>query len=248
MDRTMSTYDEEQYFVHNPKEVMQILTELMKQKAPIKVSFNYGVDECYTTIIGIDVKRQVIHLDIGCDEAFNRRLLASNQVFFSKEDGIKIKWSSTHISEDTLKDGKAVEIQAPDNMIRLQRRDSFHFPTPSVNPIHCVIPLPEERGTLQLSLVDVSLGGIGAITAHPLDPAVEIGAHFENCKISFPDVGETNLTLQVRNILEIATKHDVIKHRIGFQYIAPSRGNEGLINRYITILERQLIALANRAR
>ncbi|MEQ1602503.1 MAG: flagellar brake protein [Methylophilaceae bacterium] len=248
MEHATHTHDEEQYFVHSPKEVMQILTELMKQKVTLRVSFNHGLDEYFTTVIGTDVQNHAIYLDIGRDEAFNRRLLASQHVLFSKDDGIKIKWVSTQVSEVALKDGQAIAIEIPQNLIRLQRRDSFHFPTPSVNPAPCVIPLPEERGNLVLALLDVSLGGIGTIGACPLDPAIVIGANFDSCKINFPEVGETNLTLQVRNITQIITKNDVIKCRIGFQFIAPSRGNEGLINRYVSILERQTIALANRAR
>jgi hypothetical protein len=39
-------------------------------------------------------------------------------------------------------------------------------------------------------------------------------------------------------------KDGSIKNRIGFQYIEPSRGNEGLISRYTYNLERLLMALA----
>ncbi|MDO9393917.1 MAG: flagellar brake protein, partial [Methylotenera sp.] len=57
--------------------------------------------------------------------------------------------------------------------------------------------------------------------------------------------GETSLTLQVRNITKVTLKDGVIKHRIGLQFIAPSRGNEGLINRYTYNLERQVMAVAS---
>jgi len=250
MEHVLETVDEEQYLVRNPKEVMQILNDLAKQKASIKVLFNHGADVYLTTVIAVDVKTQVIHLDIGRDEEFNRRLLASHHVSFFKEDGVKIKWTSSHVSEVSLKDGKAIKIALPKDMIRLQRREFYRFATPIANPVLCRIPLPddsnpEEDREVELALLDVSLGGVGAIAADPLDPAFVIGADLNHCKIGFPDVGVTNLTLRVRNITSIQTKDGVTRQRIGFQFIEPSRGNEGLIHRYVYILERQAIALAH---
>ena len=135
--------------------------------------------------------------------------------------------------------------------MRLQRREFFRLATPIVNPVSCLIPIcdeanPDAHRAIELTLVDVSLGGIGGVAENLLDELLVIGASFNKCKINFPEVGETSLTLQVRNITQINIKDGVIKHRIGFQFIAPSRGNEGLINRYTYNLERQAMALANK--
>ena len=250
MDQVLQAVDEEQYLVRNPKEVMQILNDLAKQKASIKVSFNHGTDVYLTTVIAVDVKSQVVHLDIGRDEEFNRRLFSSHHIAFFKEDGVKIKWTSSSVSEVSLRDGKAIKITLPKDMIRLQRREYYRFATPIANPVLCRIPLadessPEEDKEIELILLDVSLGGVGAIVAEPLDSAFVIGADLQHCKISFPDVGITNLTLRVRNIASMQTKDGVAKQRVGFQFIEPSRGNEGLIHRYVYFLERQAIALAH---
>jgi c-di-GMP-binding flagellar brake protein YcgR len=251
MEHTTFYHNEEQYIVHHPKEVMQILNDLIKHKAMLKVSFNHGVDDYLTNIISIDPKVGVVYLDVGVDEEFNRRLFASSHVVFLKEDGVKIKWTSTQVTEVSLKDGKAIKIALPRDLIRLQRRDFYRFAAPFVNPVICRIPVPdvlepEVESILELTLVDVSLGGISAFVSAPLNPALVIGQALSGCKIGFPDVGETNLTLMVRNITEVHTKGMVTKYRIGFVYVEPSRGNEGLINRYVYILERQAIALAHR--
>lgn len=249
MEYRVYTPEEEQYIVHNPREVIQILTDLMKFKTTLKVSFNQGEDIYLTTVIAIDAKSHAVHLDIGRDEDFNRRLLASDHVIFSKDEGIEIKWTSRQISEVALRDGKAIRIALPQDLVRLQRREYFRFTTPIVNPVLCEIPLPSDAAdtekTLELVLHDVSLGGVAATMAGELDPAMVAGARFDHCKISFPDVGMTNLTLQVVYIIQLHTKDGTTKHRLGLQYIEPSRGNEGLINRYVFILERHAIAHAN---
>lgn len=249
MEHATHTYDEEQFIVQNEKEIIQILNDLAKHHEMLKVTFNH--DTCLTNVISVDAKNHVVYLDVGIDEAFNNRLLASRHVLFSKDDGIRIKWTSAQISLATLKDGKAIKIALPQKMMRLQRREFFRLATPIVNPVPCLIPISDEANpdadrVLELTLVDVSLGGIAVIAANPLDELLVIGANFDKCKISFPEVGETSLTLQVRNITPITMKDGAIKHRIGLQFISPSRGNEGLINRYTYNLERQAMAVASK--
>lgn len=243
--------EEEQYIVHHHKEIIQILNDLSKHHEMIKISFNHGNDECITNVISVDTQRHLVYFDIGIDEAFNRRLLASQTIIFSKDHGVRIKWASDHIAAVNLKDGRAMEIALPKQLIRLQRREFFRLATPIVNPVPCAIPISDATNldverTLDFTLVDVSLGGIGVIVNGQIDPLLVIGASFDKCKISFPNVGVTSLTLQVKNITEIPVRDGVVKHRIGFQFIAPSRGNEGLINSYTHHLERQAMAMSSK--
>jgi len=241
--------DEQRYIVHNLKEIIQILTDLSRRKVTLNVSFNDGNDVYLTTVIEVDTKNHAVHLDIGRDEAFNSRLLASQHVVFLKEDGVRIKWASKNLSVVTLKDGKAIKIALPQNLIRLQRREFFRIATPLANPVLCQIPMPNEtdpevKETLELALVDVSLGGIGLIASDPLHLALVGGVSFDGCKINFPDVGMASLTLQVQNVIPMTMKDGAMKYRIGLQYVEPSRGNEGLIHRYTFNLERLAMAIA----
>jgi c-di-GMP-binding flagellar brake protein YcgR len=249
MEDATHAYDEDQFIVQNQKQIIQILNELAKHHEMLKVSFSH--DTCLTNVISVDVHNHVVYLDIGIDDAFNDRLFASHQVVFSKDDGIKIRWTSTQLSVATLKDGKAIKIALPQKLMRLQRREFFRLATPIVNPVPCIIPIanednPDADRTLELTLIDVSLGGIGTVASNPLDELLVIGASFDKCRINFPEVGETNLTLQVRNITPITMKDGAIKSRVGLQFISPSRGNEGLINRYTYNLERQAMAVASK--
>jgi c-di-GMP-binding flagellar brake protein YcgR len=241
---------EEQYLVHNIKEVAQILKDLAKNNVMLKASFNEGNDVYLTTVIAVDDIKKCAYLDIGRDDAFNARLLDSDHVTFSKDDGVKIRWVSGSVSEVNLKDGRAIKIALPRKMLRLQRREFFRLVTPRMNPVPCQIPIVDEDDAdqeriLELTLTDISLGGIGAIAQDPLDKMLAEGASFERCKISFPDIGVTSLTLKVRYIVPIHLKDGTVKHRVGLQFIEPSRGNQGLIQRYTFALERAALALAN---
>lgn len=242
--------DEEQHIVHNVKEIIQILTDLAKQKVMLKAMFNDGNDIYLTTVISVDAKNHTVHLDIGRDDAFNVRLLASDHVVFSKDDGVRIKWISEKISEVILKDGRAIKISLPRELVRLQRREYFRLTTPRINPVPCQIPIadpeyPDQERVIEFTLVDISLGGIAVMSQEPLDVALVEGASFDRCKISFPDIGVTSLTLKVRNIIPVHIKDGATKYRVGFQFIDPSRGNQGLIQRYTFHLERIAIAQAS---
>jgi len=239
-----------QYVINNAKAISKILADLLKQKTTLKVSFNHSNDVYLTTIIALDTVNHLVFLDIGRDEAFNKRLVESHQVIFEKDDGIRIRWISTKVVAANMVDGKAIKIAQPQSMVRLQRRDYYRISTPIINPVLCRIPLsdpknPDEEKTLELTLVDISLGGVGVTAIGVLDPSFTTDATFSSCKMDFPDIGTTNLKLQVMSISTIPMKDGTIKLRIGLKYVDPSRDNEGLIQRYTNILERSAIAIAN---
>ena len=102
MEEAARANDEEQFIVQNQKQIIQILNDLAKHHEMLKVSFSH--DTCLTNVISVDVNNHVVYLDIGIDDAFNDRLLASNHVTFSKDDGIRLKWTSEQLTLATLKD------------------------------------------------------------------------------------------------------------------------------------------------
>ncbi|MFM9835485.1 MAG: flagellar brake protein [Methylophilaceae bacterium] len=247
----MNMSDEDRCTVSNPKEIGQVLDDLAKNKSMINVSFNQGQDQCLTTVIAVDREKNIAYLDIGIDEGFNKRLASSTEITFTKNEGVKVKWKCLGITITKLKDGHALKIKFPQSLVRLQRREFFRLKTPIVNPLICKIPLinpefPDDEKTLELTLQDVSLGGIGAFTVNPLPPQIEEGAIFDDCKIQFPDIGETLVSLCVRNIKQLNMHDRSIRYRLGLEFIQPSRGNQSLIQRYVFNLERDLITLTQR--
>jgi len=248
MPHTKLSADDRRYLVQNPKEVARILNDLAKRKATLNVSFNHGNDSFLTTVIAVDDAKNLAYFDLGRDETFNTRLMVSHDVKFNHNDGIETRWTSADLKPVTLKDGKAFYIALPRDLLRIQRREYHRLLTPATKPVICRIPTPHtadaasaEEAYLELPLADVSVGGIGTIASGSLDHLLSIGAEFNNCKIDFPNVGTTNLTLRVRWLKPLPMRDDSIKHRVGLEFINPSRGNQSLIQRYTFMLESETL-------
>lgn len=247
MAATQQNVNEEDFIVRNTKEIAQILNTLREDKVNLRITFNGGQEDFLTNIISLDAEDGFVYLDMTVDEFFNKRMLNSGHLLISKDDGIRIKWKSVQHTQVALSDGKALRIEFPSELIRVQRRELFRLQTPIVKPLTCEIPIPNlinssKLDTITYHLVDVSLGGVGLIVPSTIHPSIEVGKVFDACKINFPDVGEANLSLEVRSINTLPSENDQKKYRIGMQYVRPTRANENMIHRYTFDLERAMLA------
>ncbi len=247
MSATPKFENEEDYTVHNNKEIVQILKKLIDDKTNLRVSFNQGNEDYITNIISVDNESGHLYFDLTVDDVFNQRLTNSATIMVSKDSGIRIKWNSSKHTQVALVDGKALQLEIPTEIIRLQRRELFRLPTPSVKPLTCQIHVPnlinpQKLDPISYHLVDVSLGGVGLIVPNKVHPSIAVGKLFDDCRIEFPDVGEARLTLEVRNIIKLPSENNDEKFRIGMQYVQPTRANENMIHRYTFDLERAMLA------
>lgn len=246
MEATETPHNEEDYIVRNPKEINQILSGLIEDKTNLRISFNRGNEDFLTNLISLDMESGHAYFDMTVDDVFNQRMLNSAQVTISKDEGIRLKWQSSKHTQVALIDGKALQVEIPKELIRMQRRELFRLKTPIVKPLSCQIPIPNlinpnKQEIITYYLVDVSLGGIGLTVPTVIHPSIEVGQIFDGCKIEFPDVGEANVSLVVRNIIPLSSEESQ-KFRIGMEYVRPTRANENMIHRYTFDLERAMMA------
>lgn len=239
--RVSAFTEDERFLVHNRKEVARILGDLAKQKMVLNASFNHGLDKMFTSVISVDYDMGTAYLDVGASDTANRNLLTSHDVVFSSTSGVKIQWSSCGIDYVNLKDGRAFKIDFPKDLIRVQRREYYRLATPVVSLVKCSIPVEDRM--VEVALIDLCANGISATAMDPLDEILIEGTEFHNCRIDFPDVGTTDLTLRIGQIVPIEQKNSAVKHRLGMEFVNPSRGNQALIQRYMGKLEREFMAL-----
>lgn len=247
MANQITAHNDDKYLTHHSVEIVQILNELAKNKTPLNLSFNYGKDQGLTTVIGVSRDKRFVYMDKSLDPGFNKRLLNSDSITFSKTDGIKIRWNTKELTEVRLKDGDAFKMVLPSKLYRFQRREFFRSLTPTIDPVICYIPYinPVDRAeeTLAMTLVDASLGGVGTISDH-LFSLLALEKVFPHCSITLPHFGVLETSLCVKHITETVMLNGSKKFRVGFEFLGLSREQERPVQQYVTQLEREALVLA----
>jgi c-di-GMP-binding flagellar brake protein YcgR len=140
-----------------------------------------------------------------------------------------------------LKGDHAFRILLPNQFVRMQRREHYRLAISTANPVKCSIPVDDRM--IEVSLIDLSASGVGVSPVNPLDEQLVAEAEFTHCRIDFPDVGTTDLTLRIIQMIQVEQTNDLLKHRAGMEFVNPSRGNQALIQRYMSKLEREFMTL-----
>jgi c-di-GMP-binding flagellar brake protein YcgR len=97
---------------------------------------------------------------------------------------------------------------------------------------------PEGRA-IDVSLLDISGGGVGLMA--PLDVAglLEKGQMLEDCKIMLPNEGLLVVTLCVRNLFDVTTRGGARYVRVGCEFIGLPAARLSAVQRYIIQSERE---------
>jgi len=247
VDNTVAN-DDEKFLTQHPVAIAQVLNELAKNKTTLNLSFNQGQDQGLTTVIGVSKDKKFVYLDKSLDAGFNKRLLASKLVVFSKTDGIKVRWSAKHLTEVKLTDGEALKMPLPKSLYRFQRREFFRPLTPVTHPVICYIPYRnptnDQDEKLEMMLVDASLGGVGTAVTDHLSSILELEKVFPHCAFSLPNYGDIDTSLCVKHITEIVMANGSKKFRVGFQFVGLSREEERMVQTYVLQLEREALVQA----
>lgn len=223
------------------REVIALLRQLGERNQSIRMLIRGQADVCVTTLLNIDAGAGLVVLDVPVDREQHQRALEASQIRFETTlDKIRILFSAEGLSATTYENRAALQMDLPETMIRLQRRDYYRMPTPVTNPVRVTIPRPPELGggLLHFPLVDISCGGICLFDTHH-ELSNTIGTNYQLCRIDLPDGSPVTTTLQVRNSLDATLFNNKTQRRIGCAFVNMPRAGMAAVQRYITHLERE---------
>jgi len=243
-----SNYENEDmnpFRVTSRREIIALLRSIAERNQLVRMVLNQGADTIVTSILEVDDDNGTMLLDCAPTELMNKRVLDSHKLSFETMlDSIRILFASSD-PESCIHEGlPAFIVPLPDYMIRLQRREFYRVPTPVTNPVLCTIPVKTESEPMPVvtSLHNISGGGIAIMDEKKLIDTT-FGRIYDNCRIDLP-TGPVTVSLQIRNMLELTLSNGRTTHRLGCQFINPSNGALGAIQKYITKLERDRNAKA----
>ncbi|MBA2484478.1 MAG: flagellar brake protein [Nitrosomonas sp.] len=226
--------------IHSKADIHAIIRDIMQRNTLVTVYFDQGNNFILTSILTIDTERDEMVIDYGIDERLNRMALNSKRItFITSQNRIKVEFACDSLRKIHFEGDDAFVVNMPDTLVRMQRRNFFRVTTPTINPLKCVIPFPidDESDIAEVTLLDISCGGIAVIDHHPkisFDP----GTVFENCQILLPNIGTIIANIQVKNTYEITLRNGLACKRAGCEFIRLPASMFALIQRYIVKLEQ----------
>lgn len=234
------------YRIHSRREVIALLRNMSECNQLIHMVINHGADTIVTSILEVDVDNNTVILDCASTATMNHRILESEKISFEAVfDNIRILFTASAAQGIQYNDLPAFVIALPTDVVRLQRREFYRVMTQVTSPVYCLIPIKDndsELIQLQLPLHNISGGGVSLLDEKKIIDVTQ-GRHYENCTIDLPS-GTINITLEIRNSVEITLTNGKVIQRIGCRFVVPSNGALSVIQKYITKLERDQNAKA----
>jgi c-di-GMP-binding flagellar brake protein YcgR len=104
----------------------------------------------------------------------------------------------------------------------------------------CIIApqIPPVSAPGEVTIFDISCGGIGVIDS-TIPSGIETGVCYRRCRIVLPEIGTVTTDILVKSTFEVTLKSRSKHMRAGCQFIDMPEHDRGLIQRYISRLERE---------
>jgi c-di-GMP-binding flagellar brake protein YcgR len=241
----VQSVENSQFALHNRKEIIFVLEDLIKHRTTITLDAAGGVS-LVSAVLSLSANNDYVYIDVSADEDINDKILASKQVKFSTQSGVKVRWYSSGLRYVELHDGNAFEILLPESIERIQRREYFRLHTPQGNNgLMCKIMVGASEEFYHAPVVDMSVGGLGISVRGEMPAFIFHGAILANCSVMFPTVGKVPFTLKVCSMIPNGkTKSGEPLFHIGMEFSDLSRGASNVVQRYMAQLESERISLS----
>jgi c-di-GMP-binding flagellar brake protein YcgR len=234
---TITADELEKFTTNNQREILFYLHQLINDGERISVTFNEGHETVLTVLLDVNEAEGMLIFDWGGSEISNRKLLQSERNFFlCAPHGVKNQFMTGPVYEVAYKKRPAFSTRVPTSYTRLQRREFFRLVLPMTRRPPCIVKR-EDAPTLELSVVDISIGGVAAELPGGGLP-FELGQVLPRCRIELKSIGTLEVDLEVRNRSEIQ-RGGKVSGRIGCNFVKLNHAMENQLQRFITDVQRE---------
>ncbi len=232
-----SVPEDSEHYLRSKTEIVSILKDIQESRVPAALFYDGG-QSMMTAVLKVSAVKDLMYLDCNINEELNGQVEASKKLtFVSNLRSVKVQFSIPRIEIALLNDEPAFVLKLPKAIVRLQRREFYRIPTPTLDPVICTIPLPD-GSSIKATVADISAGGIGLLGS-PEEMSLEKMKSYENCQLALPGSETVLVNLQVREIFNITLKNNVEKRRAGMQFLKMTNHTQSTIQRYIMKLEME---------
>jgi c-di-GMP-binding flagellar brake protein YcgR len=232
------------YSINNPRQIIQNLTILIKNKCLLSVRFGEGKAFFLTAILEIDEANKAIIFDYGSKDALNQQLLKADRIIFEADfSGIKVSFKGNMLTQALYNGQPAFTMPIPESIFWMQRREFFRIKSPRSKGSYCLL-IREDEEPIKLLLYDISLTGFSVLnTSTEISDLLVSGAQFEDCRLVLSEAGEDTVSIKICAKLIInPDKIAALKiQKIGCLFTRISPMFESTVQRYINQLQRESI-------
>lgn len=236
------------YSVHNPKQIIQNLSILLKNKCLLSVRFGEGKAFFLTAILEIDEANNALVFDYGLKEVLNQKLLNATRITFEANfSGIKSSFKGSMPTQILYNGEPAFTMPIPQSIFWMQRREFFRVISPGSKSSYCQVTL-ENQEPINLRLYDISITGFSVLNTSPeISNLLIHEVQFEQCKLVLSGTGEDIISFKVcsKRIIN-PDKIDALKiQKIGCSFTRMTSVFESTVMRYVNQLQRESIQKMN---
>lgn len=235
---------ETDYIVTDTKKVLNHFNELVTNKCLISAHFGNRNAAFITTIIELDPKKKILHMDCGPSDAVDNQLLAAGKVLFRTEvNGIKVSFSSKNIQKIKAGGEPVFSMPLPDSIFWLQRRQFFRVKIPfSHTSSYCTLTFQaeddESTETVKFPLNDLSITGFSFMNSDPkwterLQPDCE----YDHCTLHLNNGNQALVSFVIKNNVQVRSTSLTLQDRIGCAFHSLPANFETSIQRYMQDVE-----------
>jgi flagellar brake protein len=237
----LSPEDEEQYTLHDPREVRWLVQSLIQARALISAHLMPGGLNSPTALLELYDDDTVL-IDGNHSALMNQRVLQADYLMcVSQLDRVRIQFR-LHDLELVEVDGRpAFQAPMPEWMVRLQRRELFRLAIPPLHKVHCTVPVSAAAGlpevSMDLRVLDISGGGV-AVMLPDNHSAFHPKKRFANCQLHLAEAGKIPVTLEVCYVSKLEQRPGQVLMRAGCRFVDLPFNLENQVLNYIFRTER----------
>lgn len=232
------------YSIYNPRQIIQNLSILIKNKCLLSVRFGEGKSFFLTAILEIDEANKVIIFDYGSKEVLNQQLLKADRIIFEADfSGIKVSFKGNRLTQTLFNGEPAFTMPIPESIFWMQRREFFRIKSPRSKGSYCLL-IREDEDPIKLLLYDISLTGFSVLnTSTEISNLLVSGAQFKQCRLVLSEAGEDIVSIKIcAKFIINPDKIAALKiQKIGCLFTRISPVFESTVQRYINQLQRESI-------
>ena len=227
------------FLIESKAEILGLLRALREERSQIVLHFS---DNRYIASRVLEVWQQKdrVAFDFGPDATANEALLAAGHaVAETCLRQVSIQFELKGLRRIELSDGPALETAVPDCMLRLQRREAFRVPTPTLRPITLFVPGQDHcPRDVHMRVIDISSGGIGTVCdTSVFEP--QAGTVLDNCQLALPEVGLVIADIEIRHVDITTDAFNRTQAQCGMRFLTLSPQMSAFVQRFVMKLERE---------